>query len=103
LRFETIHPFIDGNGRASRLLLNLELMKDGCPPINVKFSDRTKYYDCFNHYRENDNDASKMTGLIEGYAIYELKRYTEIAEQSETLKNRYPEDFCPENEGGREQ
>ncbi|MDR0310147.1 MAG: Fic family protein [Acidobacteriota bacterium] len=88
LRFETIHPFIDGNGRVGRLLLNLELMKEGYPPVNIKFSDRTKYYDCFNHYRENDNDASKMTGLIAGYAIDELKRYIEIAEQSDNLRKR---------------
>jgi Fic family protein len=93
LMFETIHPFIDGNGRVGRLLLNLELMKEGCPPVNVKFTDREKYYDCFNHYRENDNDASKMTALIEEYAIYELKRYIEIAEQSDALKTRRPEDF----------
>ena len=53
----------------------------------VKFSDRAKYYDCFNHYRENNNDASKMTELIGGYAIDELKRYIDIAEQSDKIRN----------------
>jgi hypothetical protein len=61
-------------------------MKEGYPPINVKFTDRTEYYECFNHYRENDNDASQMIRLVEGYVMYELKRYIEIAEQSDTLK-----------------
>ena len=86
LRFESIHPFIDGNGRAGRLLLNLELMKEGFPPVNVKFTDRIKYYDCFKHYRENDDDASQMTALVEGYALDELKRYIDIAEQSDKLR-----------------
>jgi len=93
LLFETIHPFIDGNGRAGRLLLNLELMKEGYPPVNVKFSDRAKYYDCFSHYRDTDSDPSKMTALIEGYVLYELKRYIEIAEQSDALRRRYSEDI----------
>ena len=94
LVFETIHPFIDGNGRVGRLLLNLELMKEGYPPINIKFSDVSSYYDCFNHYRVNDNDASKMIELVSGYAIDELKKYIEIAEQSNKLRNSNPDDAC---------
>jgi len=43
--FVKIHPFIDGNGRTSRLLMNFELMKNGYMPIIIKNEGRAKYYD----------------------------------------------------------
>ena len=43
-RFINIHPFIDGNGRTSRLLTNLELLKLDYPPITILTIDRLEYY-----------------------------------------------------------
>nr|CAH7765453.1 unnamed protein product [Callosobruchus chinensis] len=40
-----IHPFIDGNGRTSRLIMNLILLKAGYPPVMVLKEQREKYYD----------------------------------------------------------
>jgi len=42
--FVGIHPFIDGNGRTSRLLMNLELIKQGYPPAIIKVENRLEYY-----------------------------------------------------------
>ncbi|WP_147533283.1 Fic family protein [Bacillus marasmi] len=56
--FVGIHPFIDGNGRTSRLLLNLELMKDGFPPVIIKVENRLEYYEALDkaHITEDYHD-----------------------------------------------
>lgn len=77
IRFEAIHPFIDGNGRTGRLLVNLELMKAGYPPIDIKFTDRSKYYDAFELYNRR-GDISAMTKLFAEYLNKRLDEYLKI-------------------------
>ena len=77
LDFEGIHPFIDGNGRTGRLLMNLELMQNGYPAIDVKFTDRRRYYEAFDAYYRNQN-ANAMIQLIAEYVDGRLGTYLTV-------------------------
>ena len=77
LKFEGIHPFIDGNGRTGRLLMNLDLIRCGYPPINVKFADRKRYYDAFDAYYLEES-PKKMVNLIAEYVNERLDDYLKV-------------------------
>lgn len=77
LKFEGIHPFIDGNGRTGRLVMNFTLMQNGYPPIDVKFTDRRRYYDCFDSYYR-DGESSPMVMMVAEYVEQRLVQYQEI-------------------------
>ena len=77
LEFEGIHPFIDGNGRTGRLILNLELIRNGYPAINIKFTDRKRYYNAFDAFYR-DGNADEMILLVGEYVRERLDKYLEI-------------------------
>lgn len=49
VNFEKIHPFVDGNGRIGRMLMNWELFHLGMPLKIYRYEYRSKYYDLFEH------------------------------------------------------
>ena len=55
--FETIHPFVNGNGRTGRIVLNYMLESAGYPPIAIKAAGKTKYLSALEAWQVDDNPA----------------------------------------------
>ena len=56
LKFVSIHPFIDGNGRTARLLMNLVLLQNGYPQAIIKVSNRVAYIQAVEKYQQSNNN-----------------------------------------------
>lgn len=79
----SIHPFVDGNGRAARLLMNILLMQEGYPPALIRKEDRIRYIDAI--------EKGQLHGEMSDYyqIIYEaversLNIYLEALEEKDT-------------------
>lgn len=103
-QFETIHPFLDGNGRVGRLLITLYLVSKGILKLPILYlsdyfeRNRLQYYECLTKVRET-NDINQwikffLTGIIEitrnGIATFDsiLKLKDETDEKIRTLGSR---------------
>jgi Fic family protein len=56
LKFVTIHPFADGNGRISRLMMNFILKRHKFPLLDIQYSKRTSYYNALERSQTKKED-----------------------------------------------
>jgi len=76
-RFVKIHPFVDGNGRTGRLLMNFELMKAGYPPAIIRKEERLAYYEALDIACLKD-DYDAITALVAAAVDRSLETYLSV-------------------------
>ncbi len=86
--FVRIHPFADGNGRTSRMLMNYQLLMGGFLPVSIAKENRLEYFDALEAYAVN-GDLTPFAGMIAGLEQQRLEEYVSIAEE------QAPEDDSP--------
>lgn len=75
--FVKIHPFVDGNGRTSRMLMNYQLMAQGFLPVSIAKEDRLEYFDALEAYAVSGN-LIPFTDLIAALEEVRLDEYLSI-------------------------
>jgi Fic family protein len=55
LQLDKIHPFLDGNGRLSRIVLNYHLLYNGLAPVIFPFEEKEHYFNCIEEFKVNKN------------------------------------------------
>ncbi len=75
--FVRIHPFVDGNGRTSRLLMNYQLLQNGYLPISVAKENRLDYYNALEKYAVN-GDLTDFADLVAELEEAQLDEYMKL-------------------------
>lgn len=86
--FVRIHPFTDGNGRTSRMIMNYQLMLQGFLPVSIAKENRLEYFDALEAYAVN-GDLTPFAEMIAALEEQRLEEYLHI-EQESTPENGGP-------------
>jgi len=76
--FVRIHPFPDGNGRTSRLLMNYQLMANGFPPISIAKENRLEYFNALEDYAVQGN-LTPFAEMVANLTEHQLDCYLNMA------------------------
>lgn len=82
--FVRIHPFLGGNGRTSRLLMNYQLLANGFPAVSIAKENRLKYFNTLETYAVEGNLAP-FADMIAQLVEQQLDRYLKMAEPNPNI------------------
>lgn len=85
--FVRIHPFIDGNGRTSRLLMNYQLIANGFMPVNIRNENKLDYYNTLDEYGAK-GDLKPFTCMLIELEEKQLDEVCEMIKQQEKILQR---------------
>ena len=91
--FVRIHPFIDGNGRTSRQIMNYQLMRGGFPPISVSAKNKLAYYEALDKYG-SEKDLQPFIEFVTQLVEERLDEFIEIIDVSNVDITKSTSDFC---------
>ena len=83
--FVKIHPFPDGNGRTSRLIMNYQLMANGFPAISIAKENRLDYFITLEAYAV-DGNLAPFADMIAELEDRQLDRYLGMIEQPQGMQ-----------------
>ncbi|GMR47924.1 hypothetical protein PMAYCL1PPCAC_18119 [Pristionchus mayeri] len=86
-----IHPFVDGNGRTSRLLMNLLLMRSGFPPVILPVEDKALYYATL--HTANLGDLRPFVRFVAKHTRNTLQKYLQLGSTCNTIECQQSEEW----------
>lgn len=75
--FVRIHPFVDGNGRTSRIIMNYQLVNSGLLPISISKENKFIYFKALDSYAST-GEVTELKKLIETLEEKELDKYIQM-------------------------
>lgn len=85
--FVRIHPFVDGNGRTSRMIMNYQLMSGGFRPISIAKENRVEYFDALEAYAVH-GDLEPFADMVARLEEIRLDEYLAIVSEKDMARPR---------------
>ena len=85
--FVKIHPYPDGNGRTSRLIMNYQLMANGFAPISIAKENRLDYFNALEAYAV-EGDISPFAEMLAELEEGQLDRYLAMTRQAQGMSQQ---------------